>query len=159
MSESGTMLGKEMIMSLSTLTDKTGWVEASSDFVAKGVPFASASHLCALTIDRKTGIVHIEKYFLIDDCGVAINQMIVDGRAARGSDSWSRGRTLSSDRLQRRWTANDYQFHGLHNPNCCRSPGQIILDHVETLSPVTLHGSKGVGETGTIGTTLQSSTP
>ena len=149
--ESSDIGDKDLIMPLSSLTEKTGLVEASSDYIAKGVPFASASHLCALTIDRKTGMVHIEKYFLVDDCGVPINPMIVRGQLHGGIIHGIGGALYEEIVYSEEGQPMTTNFMDYTIPTAMELPDQICLDHIETASPLTLHGSKGVGETGTIG--------
>ncbi len=138
-------------MSLSSLTERTGLVEASSDYTAKGVPFASASHLCALTIDRRTGMAHIEKYFAVDDCGVPINPMIVRGQLHGGIIHGIGGALYEQIAYSEEGQPMTTNFMDYTIPTAMEAPDQLGLDHIETASPLTLHGSKGVGETGTIG--------
>ena len=42
------------------------------------------THVCVVSIDRDTGKLNIEKLVLVDDCGVVINPMIVEGQIHGG---------------------------------------------------------------------------
>jgi len=52
---------------------------APSDFV-----FPFGAHVAAVEIDRETGVVKLQKYFAVDDCGPLINPLIVEGQVHGG---------------------------------------------------------------------------
>jgi carbon-monoxide dehydrogenase large subunit len=109
-----------------------------------------AAHACVVAIDTETGSVEILDYVVAEDAGVLINPMIVDGQIYGGTAQGigtglyeempfdSRGQPLAS-------TLADYLL-----PGATEVPA-IRLMHMETPSPFTEHGQKGVGEGGAIG--------
>jgi carbon-monoxide dehydrogenase large subunit len=109
-----------------------------------------AAHACVVAVDPETGGVEILDYVVAEDAGVLINPMIVDGQiyggTAQGIGSGlyeempfdAHGQPLAS-------TLADYLL-----PGPTEVPS-IRLLHMETPSPYTEFGQKGVGEGGAIG--------
>jgi aerobic carbon-monoxide dehydrogenase large subunit len=103
-----------------------------------------------VAVDPETGGVEILDYVVAEDAGVLVNPMVVDGQiqggVAQGVGSAlfeempfdSQGQPLAS-------TLADYLL-----PGCVEMPNIRIL-HMETPSPYTEFGQKGVGEGGAIG--------
>lgn len=146
----GKVSKREKILSLSSLIEQTGPIESFTEYTAKGVPFASGAHLCALTVDRKSGLVHLQKYVAIADSGIVVNPVIVDGQL-HGGIVHGIGGTL----LEQVLYSNDGQlltsnFLDYTIPTALEIPRQMVIAHVETPSTMTLNGAKGVGESGTI---------
>ena len=100
-------------------------------------------------MDIETGVVSILRYVGVEDCGKIINRTIVDGQiqggVAQGIGSALFEELVYDDQSQL-LTASlmDYLV-----PGAGEIP-QIEIEHLETLSPLTPSGSKGVGESGTI---------
>ena len=46
--------------------------------------FPFGCHVCIVQIDPETGVLTIERYVTVDDCGPVINPMIVDGQVHGG---------------------------------------------------------------------------
>ena len=107
-------------------------------------------HAVVVAVDAETGAVELLDYVIVEDAGTLVNPMIVDGQlhggAAQGIGTAlfeempfdSQGQPLAS-------TLADYLLPGASDvPN-------IRLLHMETPSPYTNFGQKGVGEGGAIG--------
>jgi carbon-monoxide dehydrogenase large subunit len=107
-------------------------------------------HAVVVAVDAETGAVALLDYVIVEDAGTLVNPMIVDGQlhggAAQGIGTAlfeempfdSQGQPLAS-------TLADYLLPGASDvPN-------IRLLHMETPSPYTNFGQKGVGEGGAIG--------
>jgi carbon-monoxide dehydrogenase large subunit len=111
--------------------------------------FSYASHAAYVAVDPETGIVEILDYAICEDCGNMVNPMIVDGQtiggAAQGvgtalfeeSPYDENGQPLAS-------TLMDYLL-----PGPAELPHFRIV-HMQTPSPYSAHGLKGVGEGGAI---------
>jgi carbon-monoxide dehydrogenase large subunit len=109
-----------------------------------------SAHAVVLALDPQTGGVEILDYVVVEDAGVLVNPMIVDGQihggTAQGIGSAlyeempfdAQGQPLAS-------TLADYLL-----PGCPEVPNIRVL-HMETPSPYTEFGQKGVGEGGAIG--------
>jgi aerobic carbon-monoxide dehydrogenase large subunit len=110
----------------------------------------SATHIVALEIDPETFEVHLDRFVVAEDCGRLINPMIVDGQVhggvAQGIGAALYEEVIYNDQGQIH-TASlvDYLV-----PSACEIPS-IDVVHLETESPTTLSGFRGMGEGGTIG--------
>ncbi len=111
--------------------------------------FSYAAHAAVVAVDPQTGEVEIIDYVIVEDGGVLVNPMIVDGQiyggAAQGIGTAlyeemafdGRGQPLGS-------TLADYLL-----PGPAEVP-EIRVFHMETPSPYTRFGQKGIGEGGAI---------
>ena len=110
----------------------------------------SATHIAAVEIDPETYQVRLDRFVVAEDCGRIINPLIVDGQV-HGGVAQGIGAALYEEIV--------YDAQGqLHTaslvdylvPSACEIP-PIDVVHLETLSPTTLGGFRGMGEGGTIG--------
>jgi carbon-monoxide dehydrogenase large subunit len=108
------------------------------------------AHVAMVRIDRETGKPTIEKLVLVDDCGVIINPMIVEGQV-HGGVAQGLGEALREQML----FADDGQVltGTLMNYAVMRAGDmpQLILGETVTPNPFNPLGVKGVGEAGTNG--------
>jgi len=110
----------------------------------------SATHIAAVEIDPQTYEVRIDRYVVAEDCGRIINPLIVDGQV-RGGVAQGIGVALFEevvhDAQGQLLTASlvDYVV-----PAASEIPPVAVV-HLETVSPTTLGGYRGMGEGGTIG--------
>jgi carbon-monoxide dehydrogenase large subunit len=111
-------------------------------------PFGT--HVCEVEIDPETGAVEIARYTAVDDCGVQINPMIVEGQL-HGGIVQAIGQALYEAAV---YDDNGQLLTGsmmdYHVPTAGDVPS-FTLDHTVTPSPVNPLGVKGIGEAGTIG--------
>ncbi|MDR5782300.1 xanthine dehydrogenase family protein molybdopterin-binding subunit [Caballeronia sp. LZ065] len=111
--------------------------------------FSYATHAAAVAVDPKTGDVEILDYVIVEDCGRMINPMVVEGQTiggtAQGIGTAFYEETLYDDNAQPLTsTLADYML-----PGPTELPPLRII-HMETPSPYTEFGAKGVGEGGAI---------
>jgi carbon-monoxide dehydrogenase large subunit len=111
--------------------------------------FSYAAHAAIVAIDPETGEIAILDYVVVEDGGVLVNPLIVDGQiwggVAQGIGTAlyeemrydAQGQPLAS-------TLSDYLL-----PGATEVPDVRIL-HMETPSPYTRFGQKGLGEGGAI---------
>jgi carbon-monoxide dehydrogenase large subunit len=107
--------------------------------------FSYAAHAAVVAVDAVTGEVEILDYVVVEDGGVLVNPMIVDGQILGGTAQGigtalyeempydAQGQPLAS-------TLSDYLL-----PGPTEVPEVRIL-HMETPSPYTRFGQKGIGE-------------
>ena len=128
-----------------------GGLEATVGFRPKrdSGAFSYASHAAVVAVDTQIGSVEILDYVIVEDCGTLVNPMVVDGQtlggAAQGigtalyeeSPFDPNGQPLAS-------TFADYLL-----PGATEIPA-IRIFHLETPSPYTEFGIKGMGEGGAI---------
>ena len=109
-----------------------------------------ATHAAVVAVDPGTGIVEILDYVVAEDAGTLINPMIVDGQIIGGTaqgvgSALYEEAQFSMDGQPLNSTLAEYLLPG---PN--EMPNVRLL-HMETPSPYTTFGQKGVGEGGAIG--------
>lgn len=112
--------------------------------------FSNACHAALVEIDPGTGGVEVIDYIVVEDCGVVINPMIVDGQVRGGVAQGIAAALLeelaySADGQPLAGTFMDYLV-----PTAAEIP-PIAIHHLETPSDQTETGAKGMGEGGTIG--------
>jgi len=114
--------------------------------------YPHGTHLCAIDIDTETGQATIRKYVAVDDVGVQVNPMIVEGQVHGGlaqgiSQALWEGAAYDEDGNLITASLADYLL-----PTAMDVP-EYITDR--TVTPSTTHplGTKGVGEAGTIAST------
>ena len=114
--------------------------------------YPHGTHLCAVEIDTETGKTAIRSYVAVDDIGVQINPMIVEGQIHGGLTQgiaaalWE-GASYDEDGNLVTASLADYLL-----PTAADTP-HYTTDR--TVTPSTTHplGTKGVGEAGTIAST------
>ncbi|MFQ5795085.1 MAG: xanthine dehydrogenase family protein molybdopterin-binding subunit [Candidatus Bipolaricaulia bacterium] len=111
---------------------------------------SAAVHLALVEVDPNTGQVAVRRYLVAEDCGPMINPQVVEGQI-RGGVAQGIGIALLEE------LAYDNQGQLLTTtlldylaPGTFDIP-EIKMVHMETPSPWTEGGLKGVGESGTIG--------
>jgi carbon-monoxide dehydrogenase large subunit len=125
-------------------------LEATVYFDLPGPTFSGAVHVAVVEVDPNTGRVVVKRYALVEDCGRVINPMIVEGQihgaVAQGIGEALRESVVYDDDGQLLTaTLMDYAL-----PRADDLP-LFEITHLETPSPLTPGGVKGMGEGGTIG--------
>jgi carbon-monoxide dehydrogenase large subunit len=127
-------------------------LDATSYFSPQNFTFPFGTHLCVVEIDPETGEVEITKYVAVDDCGRAVNPMMVEGQV-HGGIAQGIGQALYEEAVYdengqlRTSELMDYVV-----PKATQLP-VYTCDRTETPTDVNPLGAKGVGEAGTIGAT------
>ncbi len=124
-------------------------LDASARFDPPDYTFSSGTHACLIRIDRQTGVVSIDRYVAVDDCGTVINPIIVDGQVHGGvaqGVAQALYEHVEYDDAGQPLTATlmDYAV-----PVASQLP-RFETHRVETPSPANPLGVKGAGESGTI---------
>jgi len=113
--------------------------------------FPSGAHLAVVEVDRVSFLPRVVLYHAVEDCGTVVNHAAVEGQV-RGGIAMGTGGVLleeivySTDGQLLTSTLLDYLV-----PLATDVPADMTLEHLESPSPHTVLGSKGVGEGGTIG--------
>jgi carbon-monoxide dehydrogenase large subunit len=124
-------------------------LEATAFYDPENFVFPFGAHACVVDVDAETGKVDVVRYVAVDDCGPAINPMIIDGQV-HGGITHAIGQALyerihyDEDGQLVTGTFVDYAL-----PSAAEVPA-FELDRTETPSTTTSMGVKGVGEAGTI---------
>ena len=128
-----------------------GGLEVTAGYKAKRDTgtFSYAAHAAVVAVDPETGELEILDYVVVEDGGTLVNPMIVDGQIIGGTAQGigtalyeemrfdAQGQPLAS-------TLSDYLL-----PGPTEVP-DIRIVHMETPSPYTRFGQKGIGEGGAI---------
>jgi carbon-monoxide dehydrogenase large subunit len=110
---------------------------------------ANGAHAAIVEVDPETGVVTIERFVAVEDCGTMINPTVVEGQL-RGGITQALGAALleemvyDADGQLRTTTFMDYLI-----PTASEAP-PIEIIHIETPSKVTAGGVKGMGESAMI---------
>lgn len=122
---------------------------ASVDFQPEAMTYSNGCHVVEAEVDQHTGIIKLNRYIVVHDCGRLINPQLVDGQVLGGVVhgigatlfEWmrydSQGQPLSA-------TYADYLL-----PSSDVVP-RIEIAHMESPTPLNPLGVKGAGEAGTI---------
>jgi carbon-monoxide dehydrogenase large subunit len=111
--------------------------------------YGYAAHAAAVAVDPDTGKIEIEGYWAANDCGVVVNPTIVEGQLHGGivqgiGMAVMEELAYAPDGQPLTTTFADYLL-----PSAPESP-PIETELIQTPSPVTPGGMKGVGESGVI---------
>lgn len=115
------------------------------DRVNTSAAYGFVFDVCGIEIDRNTGRARIDKYITVHDAGRLLNPALADGQI-RGAFAQGVGAALmeefkyGNDGSFLSGTFADYLV-----PTSCEVPEPTII-HMETLSPFTPLGAKGLGE-------------
>ena len=121
-------------------------------FDPENFSFPHGTHLCAVEVDTETGRVDLRSYVCVDDVGVAVNPMIVEGQVHGG---------LAQGIAQALYEGVEYDADGnlltaslvdYYVPAAPDLPS-YVTDRTETPATSNELGVKGVGEAGTIAST------
>ena len=125
-------------------------LQATRTFDPPHQTFGHGAHLAFVRVDRETGMVKVDQYVCVEDCGTIIDHVIVDGQVI-GGVATGIGNALHEELVYSEsgnlltGTFMDYLV-----PIASDIP-EIQTTHTETPSPFTEGGVKGVGEAGTVG--------
>ncbi|RMD98453.1 MAG: carbon monoxide dehydrogenase, partial [Calditrichaeota bacterium] len=125
-------------------------LEAVSYYDPPNLTFPFGSYICVVDIDRGTGQVKIRRFVAVDDCGVRINPMIVEGQIHGGLTMGlapSLYEEISYDADGNIYGGNFMEYL---LPTAVETPK---WETGETVTPCPHHpiGAKGVGESATVG--------
>jgi carbon-monoxide dehydrogenase large subunit len=124
-------------------------LEATAVWDPPNFTWPAGTHVCVVEVDTETGRSEVVKYVAVDDCGVVINPMIVDGQVHGG---------VAQGIAEALFEEASYDEHGNLTtgtmttylvPSAAEIPS-FTLDRTETPSTTNPLGVKGIGEAGTI---------
>jgi 2-furoyl-CoA dehydrogenase large subunit len=116
-----------------------------NDVINSSGAYGFVFDICAVEVDKATGKVRIDRYVTSHDAGRILNPALADGQV-RGAFAQGLGAALmeefsyGSDGSFQSGTFADYLV-----PTSCEVPEPVMI-HIETLSPWTPLGAKGLGE-------------
>lgn len=126
-------------------TPETLKAPGPDDRVNTSAAYGFVFDVCGLDIDPATGAVRVDRYITAHDAGRLLNPALADGQI-RGAFAQGLGAALleefryGPDGSFQSGTLADYLM-----PTPCETPDPVIV-HLETPSPFTPLGAKGLGE-------------
>jgi carbon-monoxide dehydrogenase large subunit len=130
---------------------RLGELKISQEF---GAPpsFPFGIHLAVVEVDTETGKVELRRHVAVDDAGTLINPLVADGQV-HGGIAFGVGQALYEDFV---YSEDGYPltgtFVGYAFPSAAELPS---YERVEMVTPTPNNdiGVKGIGESGTVGST------
>ncbi|EWT06764.1 carbon monoxide dehydrogenase [Intrasporangium chromatireducens Q5-1] len=127
-------------------------LDSDATFDPVNFSFPHGTHLCAMEVDTETGETRMRTYVCVDDVGVIVNPLIVEGQVHGG---------LVQGIAQALWEGATYDDQGtlvtgsFVDYTLPTAADTISFVTENTTSPATTNslGTKGVGEAGTIAST------
>jgi aerobic carbon-monoxide dehydrogenase large subunit len=112
--------------------------------------FSNACHAAMVVIDRGTGAIRLHRYLVVEDCGVVINPVVVDGQVRGGVTQGVAAALLERVCFDAEGQPVSTTLMDYLAPTAAEMcPVDIV--HLETPSRFSETGAKGMGEGGTIG--------
>jgi carbon-monoxide dehydrogenase large subunit len=111
--------------------------------------FSYACHAAVVAVDTELGDVEILDYKIVEDGGVLINPMVVDGQIYGGLTQGIGTALYEEMRYDESGQPLAATFADYHLPGAAEVPPTTI-DHMEFPSPISRFGQKGIGEGGAI---------
>ena len=111
---------------------------------------SNATHVATVEVDQDTYEVKIQRYIVVEDCGRMINPIIVEGQV-RGGVAQGIGAALYEEVV---YDEAGQLLTGSLVDYLVPTASELLpieVHHIETPSPTTLGGFRGMGEGGTIG--------
>jgi aerobic carbon-monoxide dehydrogenase large subunit len=124
-------------------------LEARATFDPPGT-FSNACHVAMVAIDPGTCAIKLHRYLVVEDCGVVINPVVVDGQVRGGVTQGAAAALLERicfDAGGQPASATLMDYLAPTAAEMC----DIDIVHLETPSRFSETGAKGMGEGGTIG--------
>ena len=125
-------------------------LDSVNSFTPPPTTFSNSTHVCVVDVDVETGVVTIPRYIVVNDCGVLINPMIVEGQIRGGTAQGIAGALYEEILYVETGQVLKSSLMDYLVPTPVEIP-TIEIDHMVTRLPGSLTGVKGVGEGGTLG--------
>ena len=123
-----------------------GPLAASACFTTELAAFPYGAHFCQVAVNTRTGLVEVQRYFALQDCGTPINPELSLGQMYGGvlktiGHSLFEGLVLDGEGRCRNSNFLDY-----HVPMIRDLPGEFRAVLVQTDDPLGPYGGKSVSE-------------
>jgi aerobic carbon-monoxide dehydrogenase large subunit len=127
-----------------------GHLDASAVYSPPNLTFPFGAYVCVTDVDPGTGEVAVRRLVAVDDCGVRINPMIVEGQLHRGLADGIGMALMQEIAFDSDGNCLAGSFMDYLLPTAMECPS---FELGETVTPSPHHpvGAKGVGESATVG--------
>ena len=127
-----------------------GHLDASAVYNPPNLTFPFGAYICVTDVDPGTGEVKVRRFIAVDDCGVRINPMIVEGQVHRGLADGIGMALMQAIAFDEAGNCLGGSFMDYLLPTAMECPS-FELGATVTPSPHHPIGAKGVGESATVG--------
>ena len=121
-------------------------------FTAEGPTFPFGAHVAVVSVDPETGKVAFERIVACDDAGRLINPLLAEGQVHGGLAQGAAQALMEEVRYDEDGNPITSNFADYAFISAPELPSFEIV-HMETPTPLNELGAKGIGESGTIGST------
>jgi aerobic carbon-monoxide dehydrogenase large subunit len=127
-----------------------GHLDAETVYNPPNLTFPFGAYICVTDVDPGTGVVKVRRFIAVDDCGVRINPMIVDGQIHGGLADGVGMALMQVIAFDEDGNCLGGSFMDYLLPTALECPSWELG---ETVTPSPHHpiGAKGVGESATVG--------
>ncbi len=144
------VVGTDRMVSFAALAAKAGGLSGEGE-VKQGEPtFPNGTHICELEVDPATGTVGLLRYVVVDDFGVNVNPMLLEGQV-HGGIVQGIGQALMERTV---YDESGQLLSGSIMDYALPRAEDVPFFHFETRNVPSKHnalGIKGAGEAGSIG--------
>ena len=127
-----------------------GHLDASAVYNPPNLTFPFGAYICVTDVDPATGEVKVRRLIAVDDCGVRINPMIVEGQVHRGLADGIGMALMQAIVFDSDGNCLGGSFMDYLLPTAMECPSPELGATV-TPSPHHPIGAKGIGESATVG--------
>jgi carbon-monoxide dehydrogenase large subunit len=125
-------------------------LEAVDYYDPPNLTYPFGSYICVVDLDKGTGEVHVRRFVAVDDCGVIINPMIVEGQVHGGLTMGLAPALYEQINYDDDGNIQGGNFMDYLLPTSMETPN---WETGRTVTPSPHHpiGAKGIGESATVG--------
>jgi CO/xanthine dehydrogenase Mo-binding subunit len=128
--------------------DESPGLSAEGWFESRHMNYPYGVHIAVVRIERDTGAVAVERYFVAYDIGKAVNPMLVEGQIVGGVAQGLGGALLEEFLYDARGEPLSVNFADYLMPTAREIPPVDVLITEDAPSPLNTLGLKGAGEGG-----------
>jgi aerobic carbon-monoxide dehydrogenase large subunit len=132
--------------------DMAAQLSAELDFDAGQSSFPFGAHIAVVEVDRDTGRVELLRHVAVDDCGRVLNPLLVSGQQHGGIAQGAAQALFEEVRYDEDANPITANLMDYAMPSAAELPS-FEVSNTETPTPLNPLGAKGIGESGTIGST------
>ena len=137
---------------LSVAKKSDGGLIQHTTFVSGGASFPFGAHVAVVEVDTETGHVRHKRHVACDDAGRVLNPLLLEGQIHGGVAQGTAQALLEEVRYDDAGNPITSNLADYAMISAAELPSFEVI-HMETPTPLNPLGAKGIGESGTIGST------
>jgi aerobic carbon-monoxide dehydrogenase large subunit len=130
--------------------DGGGGLDVEHDFEIDGSTYPFGTHVAVVEVDAETGDARLARHVAVDDCGVVLNPILVEGQVHGGVAQGAAQALYEAVHYDETGTPTTSTLATYAFPSAAELPS-FTTARTETPTPLNPLGAKGIGEAGTIG--------